>query len=104
MEIRVEKTENSTVLAVSGELNVETASALRTSLEQTLASRSAALLQLDAVGRTDVAGLQLIVSAMRTFADAGVPFSLNAGAAVRRIASEAGFELPDDAAPATARG
>jgi anti-anti-sigma factor len=101
MEIRTEHGAACTVLAVSGELTVETAAELKAELDQTFRSGGGAVLDLEAVASVDVAGLQLVLSAARTFAAAGVSFRLHPGDRVRQIAFDGGFELPEAAARET---
>lgn len=91
MNISITETERSSVIVLSGAAELRDAAGLKTALIELLDRRRAAAVEVSALERADAALLQLFCSAIRSFREAGVPFSLRGAGAFRNAWSAAGF-------------
>ena len=95
MNISITETERNSAIVLSGAAELRDAAALKTALIQPLDRRRATAVDVSAIERTDVALLQLLCSALRSFREAGVPFSFRGSGAFHSAWSAAGFP-PDE--------
>lgn len=86
--------ENTKVVTVAGALDIVRSAGILPALQEALAPHCSVRLDLSAVTRIDVAGLQLICSAHRTAQAVGAGFSLSPlpSPALVATAREAGFQ------------
>ena len=94
LTVRSSRDDGRTVLAVDGELDLDTVAELREPAEAELASGHAKALALDLAGMTfiDSSGLALLVELRRLSSDAGVRFEIgNLRSGPRRVIAIAGL-------------
>lgn len=92
IRIRDEVTEDGRVLSLDGELTLFTAGALRTALIAAMQLGARLVLRFDGVTSIDIAGLQLICSAHRTYLVHGAVLELSqASETVREAVRAAGY-------------
>ena len=97
MTITKTESDGSLAVALGGESDLRDAAGFRAALLECLECSRPTLVTVQALENVDFSLLQLIESARRTFAAAGVSFSVDAGDAFRRVWSETGLEPLEDA-------
>jgi anti-anti-sigma factor len=93
MEIQTESIDGHLRLIVSGETTLAHAQTLRATLLDCLEQQRPVVLDLEGVTETDVACLQVLAAAERSFTARGQPFRIVAGDSVSQAWSLAGFVL-----------
>jgi anti-anti-sigma regulatory factor len=91
MEIQKQTAGAGIRLAAAGEVTLGAAERLQAELRECLAGGSPVVLDLESVTEIDLAGLQVLVAAGRSFAALDRPLTVLRGQYVRRAWAEAGY-------------
>ena len=100
LQLQVDVGENVRTIRAEGELSITTAGALKTALVEGLRTEARTVLDASSITSVDLAGLQLVCSAHRTYRarDAALEFS-TVSEVVRKTAVAAGFEVTHSSCP-----
>lgn len=91
MEIEKQVSAAGSRMSISGEVTIVTSAKLQAALCKALAGGNLTVLDLEGVTEIDLAGLQVLVAAERSFRASRVALETHSGQIVRNAWSEAGF-------------
>ena len=100
LKLRVEHSGNTRTIHADGELSIMTAGDLRTALIEALQPGVSTVLEASGISAVDLAGLQLVCSAHRTYRTNEASFRFGgASETLRATAAAAGFESRHSSCP-----